>query len=62
MLRWCVGNVVGHYDARQNVYPKRGNEFAKIDAAVALVMAFGAMLNDEAETAEIYKDHDLLVF
>ncbi len=62
VLRWCVGNVVGHYDARQNVYPRRGNEFAKINAAIALVMAFGAMLNDEAETAEIYKDHDLLVF
>jgi phage terminase large subunit-like protein len=62
VLRWCIGNTVGHYDARQNVYPKRGNETAKIDAAIALVMAFGAMLNEDSETSEIYRDHDLLVF
>ena len=23
VARWCVSNVVGHYDARGNVYPRK---------------------------------------
>ena len=38
MLEWCLGNVVGRYDARGNVYPKRSRPERKIDAAVALIM------------------------
>ena len=24
VLEWCIGNVVGRYDARANVYPRQG--------------------------------------
>ena len=41
VLEWCIGNVVGRYDARGNVYPKKSRPEQKIDAAVALVMALG---------------------
>jgi phage terminase large subunit-like protein len=39
VLEWCVGNVVGRYDARANVYPRKARPEQKIDAAVALIMA-----------------------
>ena len=39
VLEWCIGNVVGRYDARGNVYPRKARPEQKIDAAVALIMA-----------------------
>ena len=39
VLEWCIGNVVGRYDARANVYPRKARPEQKIDAAVALIMA-----------------------
>jgi phage terminase large subunit-like protein len=41
VLDWCLGNVVGHYDARGNVYPRKARPEQKIDAAMALIMALG---------------------
>ena len=41
VLEWCVGNVVGRYDARSNVYPRKSKPEQKIDAAVAGIMAIG---------------------
>jgi phage terminase large subunit-like protein len=38
-LTWCIGNVVGHYDARSNVYPRKARPENKIDAATATIMA-----------------------
>ena len=40
-LTWCVLNVVGKYDAANNVFPRRAERENKIDAAIALVMAIG---------------------
>ncbi|MCA0944501.1 terminase large subunit [Salipiger pacificus] len=40
-LSWCISNVVGHYDARQNVYPRRERKDQKIDVAIATIMAIG---------------------
>jgi phage terminase large subunit-like protein len=62
VLRWCMLNVVGHYDARSNVYPKRDAPEKKIDCAIAAIMALGASIADESRDNEIYKDRDLLVF
>jgi phage terminase large subunit-like protein len=50
VLEWCVGNVVGRYDARSNVYPRKSRPEQKIDAAVALIMALGrAIVGTEPE-------------
>jgi phage terminase large subunit-like protein len=38
VLEWCIGNVVGRYDARSNVYPRKARPEQKIDAAIALIM------------------------
>jgi phage terminase large subunit-like protein len=37
VLAWCIGNVVGHYDAKENVYPRKERPENKIDGAVALI-------------------------
>jgi phage terminase large subunit-like protein len=45
-LTWCIGNVVGHYDARDNVYPRKPRPENKIDCATALIMAIARVLTD----------------
>jgi phage terminase large subunit-like protein len=47
VLEWCIGNVVGHYDARANVFPRKSRPEQKIDAAMALIMAIGRAAQDE---------------
>ena len=44
VLEWAIGNVVGRYDARSNVYPRKAREENKIDPAVALIMTIGRCL------------------
>lgn len=41
VLNWMIGNVVGHFDAKDNVYPRKELPGNKIDGAVALIMALG---------------------
>jgi phage terminase large subunit-like protein len=45
VLDWCLSNVVGHYDARGNVYPRKSRPEQKIDAAMALIMALGRCIS-----------------
>jgi phage terminase large subunit-like protein len=44
VLEWAIGNVVGRYDARSNVYPRKSRVENKIDPAVALIMTIGRCL------------------
>ena len=44
VLEWAIGNVVGRYDARSNVYPRKSREENKIDPAIALIMSIGRCL------------------
>jgi len=49
VLRWMVGNVVCHRDAKDNIYPRKERPENKIDGVVAIVMALaGAMRQDSA--------------
>lgn len=54
-LSWMIGNVVGHYDAKENVYPRKERPENKIDGAIALIMALGLHLRATAEAASVYK-------
>jgi phage terminase large subunit-like protein len=61
--RWCIGNVVGHYDRRGNVYPTKPRLESKIDCAIADIMALGASYAAEIESHYIYQGgRELLVF
>jgi phage terminase large subunit-like protein len=44
VLAWMIGNVVGHYDAKENVYPRKERPENKIDGAIALIMAIGRQM------------------
>lgn len=47
VLNWMIGNVVGHFDAKDNVYPRKELPANKIDGAVALIMALGTFMKNE---------------
>lgn len=47
VLNWMIGNVVGHYDAKENVYPRKEMPQNKIDGAIALIMALGWFIKTE---------------
>jgi phage terminase large subunit-like protein len=57
-LAWCIGNVVGHTDARDNVYPRKARPENKIDAAVALIMAIGRAM--QPKPSSVYETRGLL--
>jgi phage terminase large subunit-like protein len=43
-------NVVGHYDAKENVYPRKERPENKIDGAIALIIALGRHMVAESMT------------
>lgn len=51
VLRWMIGNVVCHYDQKDNTYPRKTSPEKKIDGAVAGIMAFNRAL---AATQGVY--------
>lgn len=55
VLNWMIGNVVGHYDAKDNVFPRKELPQNKIDGAVALIMALAAFIQDEPKVAPSYQ-------
>jgi phage terminase large subunit-like protein len=57
-LAWCIGNVVGHYDARGNVFPRKARPENKIDAAIALIMAIARCMTDPGPS--VYASRGLL--
>lgn len=58
-LAWCISNVVGHYDARSNVYPRKERPENKIDAAIALIMTIARAL--QADPRSVYETRGLIV-
>jgi phage terminase large subunit-like protein len=63
VLAWCLSNVVGHRDAKDNIFPRKELPEHKIDAAIALIMALGQQIVRSADkTPTIYKDSDLLLW
>lgn len=61
VLAWNLSNVVGHFDARGNVYPRKERPESKIDAAIASIMALGKCMFDEGEAASVYEERGLLL-
>lgn len=60
VLAWCMSNVVGHVDAKDNVYPRRESEKVKIDSAIATIMAL-AIYIQRAGNADRAPDYRMLV-
>ena len=49
MLASCLGNVLGKVDRRGNLYPTKQQADQKIDVAVALMMAIGWAISEDAD-------------
>jgi phage terminase large subunit-like protein len=50
VMEWEMNNVVAQADAKDNVYPRKPREEAKIDNPVALIAALGVAMTKEEET------------
>jgi phage terminase large subunit-like protein len=59
VLSWAMSNVIGKFDAKGNVYPRKEREENKIDPAIASIMAFGRAL--QAEGGSVYDGRGVLV-
>jgi phage terminase large subunit-like protein len=60
VLAWCIGNVVGHYDPRGNVYPRKARPENKIDAAIALIMGIARCMTSTDESS-VYETRGFLI-
>ena len=64
VLRWMLGNVVCHVNAKDEIYPRKDRPEQKIDGAVALIMAYGRALSDDlgvldgSEVLDIFADEE----
>ena len=55
-------NVVGHYDAKENVYPRKERPENKIDGAIALIMAHGRhMVVGDAPSLDDFLNNPVIV-
>lgn len=53
VLRWMVGNVVAHRDAKDNIYPRKTKPENKIDGVIAILMGISrAMVADARDPYE----------
>lgn len=55
VMNWMIGNVVGHFDAKDNVYPRKELPGNKIDGAVALIMAIGRFIQGQEDAPKQYQ-------
>jgi phage terminase large subunit-like protein len=51
ILTWAISNVVGHLDAKENIYPRKEFPENKIDPAVAAIMALGEYMSTKEDDA-----------
>jgi phage terminase large subunit-like protein len=62
VMEWEMSNVVAAVDKKDNVYPNKPREEAKIDSPVALMSALGvAMKGQEEAFSSIYEERGLMV-
>lgn len=56
VLEWMFSNVVCHYDAKENVYPRKERPENKIDGVVALITALGRWMAQPAPARSVYEE------
>ena len=48
-MDWMISNVVCHYDAKDNIYPRKERQENKIDGPVASIMGLGRLIAGKPE-------------
>lgn len=61
VMSWAMSNVVGHYDNKDNVYPKKERPENKIDPAIAFIMA-SYRATVALEASSVYEERGILAF
>jgi len=58
---WMLSNVTAKADKKDNVFPNKERPENKIDGAVALIMALGRYMNDDAASLDDFLNNQLSV-
>jgi phage terminase large subunit-like protein len=53
VMTWMMGNVVGHLDAKENIYPRKARVENKIDGPVAVIMGIGRIIGQHDDEEEM---------
>lgn len=61
IMSWMISNTVAKMDAKENVYPRKEREENKIDGVVAMIMAMGRHMNNNAASFADFLDDPLSV-
>jgi phage terminase large subunit-like protein len=49
VMAWAISNLVGHTDAKGNIFPRKERDENKIDPVTALIMALFLVINEKDE-------------
>lgn len=60
VLSWAISNVVAHEDRKQNIFPAKPTLAAKIDPAVALIMALSRAMFEPAPVKSVYASRGIV--
>lgn len=60
MLDWCLGNIVGKYDAVGNIFPRKEHDRMKIDPGISGIMALAGWIQEE-EKISVYEHRGVRV-
>lgn len=60
VLTWNISNVVGHLDAKDNIYPRKEQPQNKIDGVIALLMALSRAMTVNAGPS-VYEERGLVL-
>ena len=60
VLRWNMANLQMKMDAANNIKMDKAKSTEKIDGAVAMTMAIGAMMNADKDDTSTYDDNDMI--
>lgn len=56
VLAWMIGNTVCHYDAKDNIYPRKERPENKIDGTIGLLMAMSRALLARPDGPSYYEE------
>jgi len=57
-MSWMISNVVCHRDSKDNIYPRKQTESAKIDGAVAAIIALNQAIGS-IQTASVFNGREV---
>jgi phage terminase large subunit-like protein len=60
VMDWMMGNVIGHLDAKENIYPRKARPENKIDGPVAVITGLNRIIGIRDEDDAMPSDYSLV--